>query len=285
MNSNYSVEEFRGTDELYAAEVLTDDNEVGSGYTTGSVFKLAPVAEISKTTESSSEVKYYDNLPANVVQGVGADTITLTVPALPLDILAAITGKDIDSATGALMDGEANPKKYALGYRIGLTDGTYRYVWRYKGTFAIPDETSQTKDASTTTNNQSLTYTGLMTQHKFTKPNATQRALVVDERDDKADLSTFFVEVTTIDTLQAKTPATEYTVTNTLSHCTNSNTATKVTGGAAYSATITADDTYTLGTVTVTMGGTDITSTAVTGGSISIAEVTGNIVITATAAR
>ena len=68
----------------------------------------------------------------------GADTITLTVPALPLDILAYITGKSVDSDTGAFMDGAAVPKYFALGYRIGLTDGTYRYVWRYKGSFAIP---------------------------------------------------------------------------------------------------------------------------------------------------
>jgi hypothetical protein len=42
-----------------------------------------------------------------------------------------------------------------------------------------------------------------MTEHKFTKPGESQKALVVDERDGKADLSTFFDTVTTIDTLEA----------------------------------------------------------------------------------
>lgn len=205
MDNNYLVDEFRGTDDLFCAEVLTDDNEDGSGYTTGSPFKLAPVAEISKTTDSSSETKYYDNIPANTIQAEGADTITLTVPALPLGVLGLITGKTVDPTTGALFDGESTPKYFALGYRIGLTDGTDRYVWRYKGSFAIPDETSATKDNSTTTNNQSLTYTGIMTQHKFTKAgNKPQRACVVDERDGLADLSTFFDSVTTCDTLTAK---------------------------------------------------------------------------------
>ena len=43
------VDEFRGTDELYIAEVTVDDNESGTGhgYVTGAVEKLAPVAEIS----------------------------------------------------------------------------------------------------------------------------------------------------------------------------------------------------------------------------------------------
>jgi hypothetical protein len=49
-----------------------------------------------------------------------------------------------------------------------------------------------------------LTYTGISTNHTFTKPGKPQKALVVDEADGKADLSTFFEQVTTIDTLQAK---------------------------------------------------------------------------------
>ena len=280
MDNNYLVDEFRGTDDLYCAEVLTDDNEDGSGYTTGTVFKLAPVSEISKTTETSSENKYYDNIVAATINAEGADTITLTVPALPLDVLAYITGKSVDSDTGAFMDGAAVPRYFALGYRLGLTDGTYRYVWRYKGSFAVPDETSATKDNSTTTNNQSLTYTGIMTIHEFTKPGESPRALVVDERDDKAVLTSFFDSVTTIDTLTQKT---YYTVTNTLTKCSSSNVATKAATGSSYSATITADSGYTLGAVTVTMGGTDISSTAVSGANINIANVTGNIVVTCTA--
>lgn len=203
-SSNYLLDEFKGTDNLFCAEILTDDNESGSGYTTGTVFKLAPVAEISKTTETSSETKYYDNAPANTITVSGADTVTLTVPALPLAVLGYITGKSVDATTGALMDGQPETKYFALGYRLGLTDGTYRYVWRYKGTFAQPDETSVTKNNTADANNQSLVYTGVMTQHVFTKPSAAQKALVVDERDDLADLTTFFTTVTTIDTLTAK---------------------------------------------------------------------------------
>lgn len=202
------VDEFRGTDNLVYAEVLTDNNESGEGYTTGDVAILAPVAEISKTVETGSDTKYYDNKPALVINSEGADTITLTVPALDLKTLADITGKGYSTTTGAFTDGERMPKYFALGYRLRLTDGTYRYVWRYKGTFGVPDETSQTENASTDSNNQQLTYTGIMTMHQFANslpnPNMGQKALVVDERDGLADLDGFFDEVTTCDTLQAK---------------------------------------------------------------------------------
>lgn len=81
------------------------------------------------------------------------------------------------------------------------------------------------------------------------------------------------------------TPAV-YTVTNTLTHCTSDNPAAVAAYGSAYSATLTEDTGYTFSSVTVTMGGTDITATAYDSGddSITIASVTGNIVITATAA-
>lgn len=203
------VDEFRGTDDLYYAEVLYDNNETTGtegtiGYVTGAVAKLAPVAEISKTVETASDTKYYDNVAAITINAEGADTITLAIPALDLATLAAITGKQIDATTGAFMDGEATPKQFALGYRLGLTDGTYRYVWRYKGSFAIPDESSATKNAGTDSSGQTLTYTGISTIHKFTKAgNIPQKALVVDERDGKANLANFFASVTTCDTITA----------------------------------------------------------------------------------
>ena len=77
----------------------------------------------------------------------------------------------------------------------------------------------------------------------------------------------------------------QYSITNTLTNCTNSNSATTINEETAYSATLTAISGYIMSTVTITMSGTDITSTAYDSetGAISIASVTGNIVITAEA--
>lgn len=71
-----------------------------------------------------------------------------------------------------------------------------------------------------------------------------------------------------------------YSVTNTLTNCTTNNSATKAVQGGSYSATITANSGYTLKSVSATMGGQAV---AVSGGNINIANVTGNIVITAVA--
>ena len=72
-----------------------------------------------------------------------------------------------------------------------------------------------------------------------------------------------------------------YTVTNNLNCATTSNNAVSVAAGAGYSAVITPGSGYVLTGIAVTMGGVDITASAVTGSSIRIACVTGDLVITA----
>ena len=84
-------------------------------------------------------------------------------------------------------------------------------------------------------------------------------------------------------TVEPTPPATtKYTITNNLSHATNSNTTTSVEKNSSYSANITANSNYRIKTVTVTMGGVNITNTAYSNGRINISNVTGNIVITVT---
>lgn len=196
--------EFRGVDNLVYAEVLTDTTEE---FETGEVKELAGAGEISKSASTNSGTKYYDNIPAIVINSEGPDTITITSSVPLLATLAELTGKMIDTQTGAMIEVESEPKYFALGYKFQKTDGTERYVWRLKGQFGIPDESSKSKDDSTDTNNTQLTYTGIYTTHKFTRDGKTKpaKAVVVDDTpDSKCDVSSFFTQVTTPEELTAK---------------------------------------------------------------------------------
>ncbi len=73
-----------------------------------------------------------------------------------------------------------------------------------------------------------------------------------------------------------------YTVTNNLTNVTSNNSTESVEENASYTATLTAASGYELDTVTVTMGGTDVTATVYADGVVKISTVTGNVVITAT---
>lgn len=186
--------EFRGCDNFVCAKIVKDDK---TGYETAEVVSVAPIASVAKTTEVSSETHYYDNTGLIQIKATGTDNVTFVVPAMFLKTLAMVTGGYIDPVTGAYMSGEDNEDEYAVGYRIKLTDGSYRYVWRLKGQFTgVPDENSNTESDSTDTNNQEVVYTGTKTVYEF--PGVGRRRdIVIDERDGKCDLTEFFAKVRT----------------------------------------------------------------------------------------
>ena len=89
----------------------------------------------------------------------------------------------------------------------------------------------------------------------------------------------------TINDITVDDTPTTYSISNNLTNVTSNNSSTSIAEGSSYSATLTANSGFTLETVTVSMNGIDITSTAYSNGSISISSVTGNIVINATATK
>lgn len=195
------IVEYRGVSDAVYAKVTKDDAEA---FETGEVKDFVGVSEIAKSTESSNETHYYDNIPAVIVSSTGSDEIVINSSAIPMDIQAEITGQYYDETTGMMVEQEREPSYYAFGYKTKKTDGTEVYVWREKGTFTIPDSTHATEDDGTDANGQEITYTGISTIHKFTKTGKSARAVNVDTGLGLADVSTFFDKVQTPDTVKAK---------------------------------------------------------------------------------
>lgn len=195
------IYEYRGVRGLVYAPVTKDDS---TGFTTGTVKALAGVAEISKSTDSSNEAHFYDNIPAVIVSSTGSDTITINTSAIPYDALAEITGQYYDATTGMYVEKERTPGYWALGYITKTTSGDEVFVWRLKGTFTVPDQVNSTENDGTDANGQEITYTGISTTFKFTKTNSPAKAVNVDTGKDLADVTNFFNAVQTPDTVQAK---------------------------------------------------------------------------------
>lgn len=206
------IVEYRGVEGLVYAPVTVDDNETGTGhgFVTGEVKPLAGVAEISKASNASEETHFYDNGPAVVISSNGDDTITITASALDLEAYADITGETWDPTTGTLIEGERDPKYFAIGYKTKDTDGTEYYCWRMKGKFSVPESDHVTEDNGTTANGQTLTFTSIMSTHIFDngkgagKPGRAKAVTVNTALDLAANLSTFFDSVQTPDTITAK---------------------------------------------------------------------------------
>lgn len=201
------VKEFRGCKNLVFAEVTKDDNDVSGGYVTGTVKPLAPVAEISKTVETSSEAHYYDNKAAIIINSEGADTVTFTIAIPDDETLAEITGRTYDSTKKMFIESERVQKYFAVGYILGEKGegDDERYVWRLKGSFNIPDETSATEDNGTSANNMSLEFTGIYTEHEFTNGKGTGvkgsvKANYIRESSNITTADKWFEQVSTPDT-------------------------------------------------------------------------------------
>ena len=267
------IVEFRGVEGLVAARVLTDDNGE-DGYTTDDVFAIAGVAEISRATDSSSEAHYYDNIPAVVVVGQSADTVTISASAIPLDVQAELTGQDYDETTGAMIEGERELRYFAIGYKTKKTNGDWVYVWRYKGVFNVPDQVNATENDGTDANGQELVFTGISTTHKFAKNGKTAKAINVDLGKDLANVTNFFSAVTTPDTLVPKVARTL-----TISQASNTTLAVTRNGVALANGDTVYDGDHLL--ITVTGGTVKVNNVAFTSGDIHV--VTGNTTIASTA--
>lgn len=194
------IVDWRGIRGLVAAELLTDTED---GITYDEPFALCGTSTLSKTTESSSAKKYYDNVPAIVIQATGGDEVSIEGSAIPEDVLAKLMGEYYDELTGMYVEGEPTVKYFAIGYITKKTDGSEVYVWRLKGTFSYPEVEHATEDDGTDSTGNTITFTGVNTQHKFTKTGKTAKAINVAAEKYAAGETAFFAEVQTPDTVAA----------------------------------------------------------------------------------
>ena len=193
------IYEYRGVSGLVAAPVIEDSTE---NYRTGTVIELAGVSEIGRETESTNEAHYYDNVAAVVISSTGADTITVNTSAIPLDVLAQITGQTYDSSKGMFVEHERTPGSWALGYKTKTTEGVEMFVWRLKGTFNTPGQTNSTENDGTDANGQEITFTGVSTIHKFAEiGNKPAKAITIDTSVNAVDEAVFFGTVQTPDSI------------------------------------------------------------------------------------
>lgn len=203
------IKEYRGIRDLIAAELLVDTL---SELIYDTPFPIAGIAELTRTTENSSESHYYDNIAAIVIDSVGADEVTCNCSAIPLDVLAKLTGQYYDADTNTFVECTSTKKYFAIGYVTEDTDGNEVYVWRHKVKCSIPDSTHTTKNDGTDANGQEITFTGISTVHKFEKTGASAKAVNHEASRGIIPETDFFAIPQTIDTISAVEPETPVSV-------------------------------------------------------------------------
>ena len=234
--------------------VLTANN----GYVLNNVTVTMGGVDITSTAYSNTNINI-TSVTGNVV--ITADAIEY-VPVTTLEI-SNVTGGTFTTEENPVITYSTNEEvvkhEFIMNYSgldTGFTDGTARVTTdghNYTMTFNAGDLSVGTKNgAIRVTNADGDTVVGQFT-------------LVINEP-----------ETPSIPT---------YTITNELTNVTTSSKVISVTSGEGYNTTLIANDGYTLGTITVTMGGEDITSSVLTNTTITIPNVTANVVINASASE
>ena len=228
--------------------------------TPNSGYELLNVAITMGGTNVTSSVYTYQNGNAviNIPSVTGNVVITVQATASsssgggeeePPTILSNMTyGKGVNLNTGVIRDDVAcwatvepvtivNGKTYTIS-----VDGTYLWI------LAINDNGDPiTPFITTGTNSKPQSFT-------FTATTSKIRYGCYDP--DK--------QLTYCNLTEVTSSVTTYTITKNLPNCTSSNTASSVNENTNYSTLISANDGYKIDSITVTMGGTDITSSVVT---------------------
>lgn len=185
----------RGLKNVVYAEVTADDN---ANYTVGKVKPLIPSGNLATSVNSSTNDTYFDNALFYRAGQEAETTVTIDGAFLRPAQIAELTGKNVDSATGAIIDdGTYHEKYFAVGAEIGMVDGTKMLVWFLKGTFGYPAENAKTEDASTDVNGMQLTYSAVRTINTFEGTAGCKRVICdTAESKVKAD-SDWFKQVVT----------------------------------------------------------------------------------------
>lgn len=192
------IVDWRGIRNLVAAKLLTDTAEE---ITYDTPFPVCALSTLSKTTETSSATKYYDNVPAIVITTAGGDEVAIDGSAIDDETQAKIFGDYYDEETGLYVEGDGEPNYYAIGYITKKTDGSEYFVWRLKGKFTRPETEHATEDDGTDSTGTTLSYAGISTQHKFTKTGKTAKAVHIPAAKYSKGEAEFFKTVQTPDTI------------------------------------------------------------------------------------
>ena len=167
----------RGLKDVFIAEVLADNAD---GYTVSeTVDKLIPAGTITMSADNEKTDTYFDNVVFASIGSESATTVTIEGARLKPAMIAKITNKKVDEATGAVIDsGVYVPKYFAMSARVQMLDGTDALIWFMKGTFSIPEETGRTVDDTTDADGMTLEFSAVSTIFQFGTEMGVKRVVV-----------------------------------------------------------------------------------------------------------
>ena len=138
-----------GLKNVVIAPVVSDTDE-GVNYGTLQDFAGAIDAQISPEN-AEPDVQYGDDTEFSVLYPDPEVKLTMEMADIPLLIQEMILNNVIDDNGVLIRAAGDTPGYFALGFKSEKADGTYRFVWLFKGRAAPMTEQYHTKEGTTLT--------------------------------------------------------------------------------------------------------------------------------------
>lgn len=194
-----------GLSDLYAFP-LKNDEKGNLAY--GAPFKIAPAVSASITPATSDDSFYADDIALISNQTISSIAVELETADIKDEVIAKLMGIEIDEK-GVVHDNVNKvAPKIALAFRSLKSNGKYKYVVLYKGSFGVGEDEYNTKEDSISFQTTTITATFLPTVF-----NGDWRASVNEDSEaaDSATIQEWFTKVygsTTTDTTTTTTTTT-----------------------------------------------------------------------------
>ncbi|WP_227397325.1 major tail protein [Jeotgalibacillus aurantiacus] len=148
---------FTGLIKFHYAKQLTDVPGVGATYDTPK--PVGSAISLSETPTTSMTTLYAENGPSETAAANGPTAAEIGVKDLTDEVLADLLGQTIN-ADGVRIQSRNDTAPYvALGFQMTSESGDDAFVWLFKGKFARPSRTANTKGESVEFNTPTITAT------------------------------------------------------------------------------------------------------------------------------
>jgi len=131
-----------GCDNVVGA-LLTEAADGTPTYT--GITTLPGLINLTINPNASTETLFADDGPNETATALGKVEVDIEKNALSTAEKAFLLGHAVDANGGLVFGATDVPPWVAIGFRTLKSNGTYRYVWLYKGKFVDPEEKNDTK--------------------------------------------------------------------------------------------------------------------------------------------
>lgn len=180
-----------GVSNFHYAKMNTEDT-LTTAPTYDTPVSAPGIMSVNINPNASVDTLFADDGPFETATTIGQVEVEVQKNALSTQNKADLLGKTIDSKGGLISSSTDIPPWVAVGFRSLKSNGTYRYVWLYKGKFQDPEDNNETKGDSI--NWQSDTITGnfvrLMYEMTISGKSVAPYKYEMDEEDEDADSAT-----------------------------------------------------------------------------------------------